>query len=203
MAAVPPELTWLVDAFVERHPECDVEFTEFHFSDPLGLATSGAVDLQVMWRPVPSPGLRSGPTVLTEGRLLAVPADSELAGRSRVSLEGLAGRTVPDGGPLMPQEWLHAICPKRTPDGRMIHRGPQARTFHELLALVAAGRAVSPVNEHVLKYYTFPGVVLIPIEDAPVTEWALALPDTVAPPPHVNAFVRVAEELGPRAVAVP
>ncbi|GGV24924.1 LysR family transcriptional regulator [Streptomyces longisporoflavus] len=197
MGALPAELAWLVEEFRARHPQCSVEFVEFHFSDSLARLRTGEVAAQLRWLPLPDPGLRLGPVVLTEGRVLAVAADSDLASRTRVSLEDLAGRTVPDPGTRAPREWLRAMCPERTPGGRLIHRGPPARTFHELLALVANGRVVCPLNAHVLRYYAYPGVVLIPLEDAPRTEWALVLPDS-APAPHVQAFIDTARELGPR-----
>ncbi|MDI3408042.1 LysR family transcriptional regulator [Streptomyces cavernicola] len=199
MGVLPVELGALVEEFRARHPGCDVAFTEFHFSDPFARIRSGQADVQLMWAPVPEPGLRAGPVVFTEGRVLAVAEGSELASRTRVSLEDLAGRTVPDPGGRAPDEWRRAMCPDRTPGGRLIHRGPPALTFHEILALVAAGRAVCPLNSHVSRYYTYPGVVFVPIEDAPATRWTLALPD-LTPPPHVRAFLDTARALGPRRI---
>ncbi|MFF8384820.1 LysR family transcriptional regulator [Streptomyces kanasensis] len=199
MGALPSELTWLVDAYRARYPECGVEFVEFHFSDPFVKLRTGEVDVQLMWLPVPEHRFRGGPVVLTEGRVLAVAEDSPLAARSSVSMEDLAGRTVLDPGEQVPPEWFRAMCPDRTPGGRPIHRGPRARTFHEILALVAAGRIVCPLNGHVPRYYSYPGVTLLPIDDAPLTEWALALPDP-APAPHVQAFVDTARDLGPRRI---
>ncbi|MGW7640990.1 LysR family transcriptional regulator [Streptomyces decoyicus] len=199
MGALPSELAWLVEEFCARHPQCSVEFVEYHFSDPLARIRAGEVAVQLMWLPVPEPGLRLGPVVLTEGRVLAVATGSDLASRARVSLEDLAGRTVPDPGTRTPEEWFRAMCPERTPGGRLVHRGPQARTFHEVLALVATGRVVCPLNGHVPRYYTYPGVVLVPIDDAPLTEWALVLPES-APAPHVRAFIETARELGAREI---
>ncbi|WP_406452951.1 LysR family transcriptional regulator [Streptomyces sp. NBC_00876] len=199
MGVLPSELTWLVDDFGARHPDCGVEFVEYHFSDPLARMRAGEAAAQLMWLPVPEPGLRAGPVVLTEGRVLAVAAGSDLAARARVSLEDLAGRTLPDPGTRTPEEWFRAMCPERTPGGRLVHRGPQARTFHEVLALVATGRVVCPLNAHVSRYYAYPGVALVPIEDAPLTEWALVLPES-APAPHVQAFVETARELGAREI---
>ncbi|MEU8486616.1 LysR family transcriptional regulator [Streptomyces sp. NPDC048641] len=199
MGVLPSEVAWLVEEFRARHPQCGVEFVEYHFSDPLARIRAGEAAVQLMWLPVPEPGLRLGPVVLTEGRVLAVAAGSDLASRARVSLEDLAGRTVPDPGPRTPEEWFREMCPDRTPGGRLVHRGPQARTFHEVLALVAAGRAVCPFNAHVSRYYAYPGVVLVPIDDAPLTEWALVLPES-APAPQVRAFLETARELGAREI---
>ncbi|WP_031079517.1 LysR family transcriptional regulator [Streptomyces sp. NRRL S-118] len=200
MGALPSELAWLVEAYHARYPDCRVEFVEFHFSDPFSKLRTGAVDVQLMWLPVREPGLRCGPVVLTEGRVLAVAEDSPLAGRDSVSMEDLAGRTVLDPGTLVSEDWFRAMCPDRTPKGQPVHRGPQARTFHEVLALVAAGRMVCPLNGHVPRYYSYPGVVLLPIHDAPLTEWALVVP-AATPAPHIKALIDTAQELGARHIA--
>ncbi|MFJ2822086.1 LysR family transcriptional regulator [Streptomyces toxytricini] len=197
MGALPSELLWLVDAYRVRYPQCAVEFVEFHFSDPFVKLRTGAVDAQLMWRPVPPEQGRCGPVVLTEGRVLAVAADSPLAARSSVSMEDLANQTVLDPGEAVPRDWFAAMCPDRTPSGQPIHRGPRARTFHEILALVAAGRIVCPLNGHVPRYYNYPGVTLLPIDDAPLTEWALVLPDTPVAP-HVQGLIDTAHDLGAR-----
>ncbi|MFE9394614.1 LysR family transcriptional regulator [Streptomyces flavidovirens] len=199
MGALPSELGWLIETYHARYPECRVEFLEFHFSDPFGKLRTGEADVQLMWMPVQEPGLRCGPVVLTEGRVLAVAEDSSLALRSSVSMEDLAGQTVPDPGPRVPGAWFQAMCPNRTPSGEPIYAGPQARTFHEVLALVAAGRIVCPLNGHVPRYYSYPGVALLPIHDAPLTEWALVLPES-APAPHTQAFIDTANELGARRI---
>ncbi|GAA3399249.1 LysR family transcriptional regulator [Streptomyces roseoviridis] len=200
MGALPSELRWLVDAYKAQFPQCAVEFTEFHFSDPFVKLRTGEVDAQLMWLPVPQDQGWCGPVVLTEGRVLAVCTASPLAARSSVSMEDLAGRTVLDPGQNVPESWFAAMCPDRTPSGQPIPRGPQARTFHEILALVAAGRIVCPLNGHVPRYYSYPGVTLLPIHDAPLTEWALVLP-TAEPAPHVRALVDLARTLGARHVA--
>ncbi|MFE6412469.1 LysR family transcriptional regulator [Streptomyces sp. NPDC057837] len=200
MGALPSEMAWLIEVYRERYPECAVEFVEFHFSDPFVKLRTREVDVQLMWSPVKQEGVTCGPVVLTEGRVLAVADDSPLAKRRTVSMEDLAGQTVLDPGERVPPDWFEAMCPDRTPSGRAIHRGPQAQTFHEVLALVADGRIVCPLNGHVPRYYTYPGVTLVPIDDAPLTEWALVLPAT-APPPHVQALIDTARDLGRRSVS--
>ncbi|MGZ3118960.1 LysR substrate-binding domain-containing protein [Streptomyces sp. H62] len=157
------------------------------------------MDLQLMWLPVRRNGLSCGPVVLREGRVLAVADDSPLAARESLSMEDLAGQTMLDPGERVPMDWFQAMSPDHTPGGQPIHRGPKARTFHEVLALVAAGRIVCPLNGHVPRYYRYPGVTLVPIEDAPLTEWALVRPDRT-PPPHVQAFIDTARVLGARRV---
>lgn len=199
MGVLGHEMRPVIEAFRTRHPECDVETTEFHFSDPFGRLRAGEVDLQVMWLPVREPDLAVGPVVLTEGRVLGVSSTSELASRGSVSMEDLGGRPVLDVGDAVPKYWAEAMVPRTTPSGRLIPLGPAARTFHEVLALIADGQVVSPLNAHVTWYYTPPGITYLPIHDAPLTEWVLVWP-TSADSAHLQAFLRTAHDLGPRAV---
>ncbi|MET7299190.1 hypothetical protein [Embleya sp. NPDC005575] len=89
-------------------------------------------------------------------------------------------------------------CPGTRPaDGAA--RGPAGRTFHEILVLIAAGQAVSPVNAHVRRCYTPPGITFLSIHDAPPTEWALVWA-TAGDNARVRAFARTARALGARAI---
>ncbi|MFF1902763.1 LysR family transcriptional regulator [Kitasatospora sp. NPDC058218] len=200
MGVLGSEMRPLIDTFRARHPDCDVDVVEIHFSDPFALLRTGGTDVQLLWRPVHEPDLSVGPTVLTEGRVLAVATGSELAGRESVSMEDLADRTVLDPGPLVPDYWFEAMVPKVTESGRPVPRGQVARTFHELLALLAAGQLICPLNAHVRRYYTPPGITFLPIHDAPVTQWALVWP-TAAENARLRAFVQTATDVGPRPVS--
>ncbi|MFI7643829.1 LysR family transcriptional regulator [Nonomuraea sp. NPDC049400] len=197
MGVLGNELRPVIDKFLTDHPDCDVEIVEFHFSNPFTLLRAGRTDLQLMWLPVRETDITVGPVVLTEERVLAVPSHSDLAARESVSLEDLAGRTAPDPGPDAPAYWITAMLPEHTPSGRHISRGPAARTFHEILALVAAGAAVCPLNAHVTRYYTHPDITYVPIGDAPPADWALVW-HTTRDNPSLRAFVETGRALGSR-----
>lgn len=200
MGVLGNELRPLVDQLTARHPGSSVELSEYHFGDPFGALRSDEVDVQLMWLPVREDDLTVGPVVLTEGRVLAVAETSDLARRDMVSLDDLAGRTVVDPGPAVPDYWAEAMVPLTTPSKQAVHRGPRARTFHEVLALVAADRMVGPLNAHVVRYYTYAGVVYRPIIDAPLTEWALVW-RTSKETPLVRALAELAKDQGPRPIA--
>lgn len=195
--AMGSELQQLTVAFRGRHPESSVTLREIHFSDPFSTLRAGDIDVALLWRPVREPDLVQGPVLLTEGRVLAVPAGHELADRPSVSMEDFADRLFLDPGPVLPASWAEAMLPRRTPGGRPIPRGPRASTFHEVLTMVAAGEGLMPLNEHVLRYYTHPEVVFVPVRDAPTTAWSLVW-RRGALPPWVRGLVDVATELGPR-----
>jgi DNA-binding transcriptional LysR family regulator len=201
MGAIGHELRNVTTRFRSRFPACDVALQEIHFSDPFSALRSGELDLALLWRPVREPDLVEGPVVLTEGRVLAVSPQHELAARRSVSMEDFADQVFVDLGPSLPADWVASMAPTSTPDGRSIARGPRVTTFHEILTLVAACECVAPLNEHVLRYYAHPGVVFVLVHDAPVTEWALVWRRD-GPAPRARAFAELLRELGPSTIAV-
>ncbi|SDU62584.1 LysR family transcriptional regulator [Jiangella alkaliphila] len=183
--------------FRRGNPGCDLEIREIHFSDPFGPLRSEQADVVVLWRPVREPDLTVGPTVFTVGRVLAVAAGHELAGRASVSLEDLADHVRIDPAGRFPDYWLEALLPAHTPSGRPVpRRGPRPRTVHEILTLVAAGECVTPIGAQASLYAAHPGVCFVPIHDAPPTEWALVW-RTSAQTPLIRAFAGAAADVGP------
>jgi hypothetical protein len=81
----------------------------------------------------------------------------------------------------------------------LVRRGPTVRTFHEILALIAAGELASPLNAHVSRFYRYPGITLLPLVDAPVTKWALVSLKEHGNP-LVDALLETARASGPRRV---
>ncbi|MFB6614255.1 LysR family transcriptional regulator [Streptomyces sp. NPDC085524] len=197
MGVLGQELRPLIEAFRAGYPQCDVEAVEILFSEPFTPLRTGRTDLQLLWRPVHEPDLSVSPTLLTEDRVLAVSTDSPLVERGTVSMEDLGDLRVLDPGPEPPAYWFETMLPAHTPLGRRIERGPVGRTFHEVLALVAAGQIACPVNAHVRRYYTPPGIAFLPIHDAPVTEWALVWP-TADESALLQAFIRTAQDFPAR-----
>lgn len=190
------ELRPLVEEFRARHPGSDIQFGEVSGSDPFGALRTGEHDVHVLWLPVAEPDLTVGPTVLTSGRVLAVASDHPLAERGTASLEDLADNHVVDLGPDAPEYWITSMVPTRTPHGRRIPRGPLARTFHEILSLVASGRCVHPLGEVAARYNRPPGIVFVPLQDAPALDFALTWRST-ADSPTIRALARTAADLGP------
>ena len=198
MGVVGHEISDVVDLFRARHPGCDVTQHEITFSDPFAEPRAGEADLALVWRPVREPDLVEGPTLLTEGRILAVWAGHELADRSSVSMADFGGRVFIDPGPRMPDYWMEAMLPTATPGGSPTLRGPRVNTFHEVLHAVSTRQALSPLNQHCERYYSHPGVVFVPVEDAPLTEWALVWrAGDLAP--RARALVDIAAARGVRA----
>ncbi|WP_308203973.1 LysR family transcriptional regulator [Goodfellowiella coeruleoviolacea] len=188
------ELTSAVlDAFRTANPGCEIQMRETHFADPLGPLRAGEVDVLVTRLPVREPDLTVGPVVLSEPRVLAVPARHRFARRQQVSLEDLARETVFGVTGPAPDYWWDFHVPRFTPSGRPVRRGQDVATFQELLALVAAGQGVSPVAASVERYYARPDIAFVPFDDAPATDVAVVW-RTAGATARVRAFAQAAGE---------
>ncbi|MCX6432865.1 MAG: LysR substrate-binding domain-containing protein, partial [Actinobacteria bacterium] len=67
----------------------------------------------------------------------------------------------------------------------------EAATFEAEFTLVAQGKGISITVETAARYFRRPGVVFVPITDAPICAVALAWPES-GTAPAVNHFVRMA-----------
>ncbi|MCO6006028.1 LysR family transcriptional regulator [Actinoallomurus purpureus] len=185
------------EKFQAGHPDCQVEIREVQLGDPYGRLRAGDLDLQLTEFPVDEPDITVGPVVLSEPRALLVPVGHPLAGRESVSLEDYADTTLIAVTGAVPQLWLDHHYPRTTPSGRSVPHGPTAPHFQEVLALVAAGRGVSPVSLVAAAYYSRPGIVYVPFHDAPPIEYGLMWPAT-GETARVRAFVQAVRDAAGR-----
>ncbi|RKN17863.1 LysR family transcriptional regulator [Micromonospora musae] len=160
-----PVLLKAVAVFSERHPDCAVEVREVQLFNSRPSLLDGSVDVLVA--AYPFDGMATGPVLLTEDRVLAVPAGHPLATRESVSLEVLADHPVVQYPAATSDGFKRDRTPDHTPSGRPVPKGPAGNTFSEMLSLVALGRGVLPVGEHTRRYYPRPDVAYVPIHDAP------------------------------------
>ncbi|MEU5565770.1 LysR family transcriptional regulator [Micromonospora musae] len=160
-----PVLLKAVAVFSERHPDCAVEVREVQLFNSRPSLLDGSVDVLVA--AYPFDGMATGPVLLTEDRVLAVPAGHPLATTESVSLEVLADHPVVQYPAATSDGFKRDRTPEHTPSGRPVPKGPAGNTFSEMLSLVALGRGVLPVGEHTRRYYPRPDVAYVPIHDAP------------------------------------
>ncbi|QLY30024.1 LysR family transcriptional regulator [Nocardia huaxiensis] len=171
MGAMGHVIAPVFETFESAHPDVEIALREAHFSDPFGPLRTGEVDIQLLWLPVEETDLSVGPVVYTEPWRLAVSDRNPLAARAAVSMEDLAGQTFFDIGDVPPQYWVADKVPTHTPSGQPLRRGPRVRTFQEMLAAIAADRAVAFCCEHTVEYYGRPGVTYVPLSDAAPCQW--------------------------------
>ncbi|WP_280235303.1 LysR family transcriptional regulator [Nocardia cyriacigeorgica] len=190
MGALGHVIDPVLRGFTDAYPGVDLMMREAHFSDPFGPLRAGAVDIQLLWLPVEEPDITVGPTVLIEPMRLAVATGSELAGRATIAVEELGEQTLCDIGTAAPDYWADELIPPRTPSGRPIRRGPRVYTFQEMLATIAAGRAVALAQEHCVDYYARPGITYVPMPDGPRCRWTFVW-RTAAETGTIRAFAAV------------
>jgi DNA-binding transcriptional LysR family regulator len=193
MHAIGYEVRFLLDAFRAR-PGCDVQVVESHFGDPFGPLRAGDVDVQLLWAPVREADLTVGPVLLTEGRLLGVATGHPLATRTSASMEDFGDYPAPDPGPLAPGYWFAARIPEYTPAGRRVPQGAVAHTINELQHLIATGQVISSLSVAGARYFSHPGIVRLPMPDAPPTEWILVW-RTAAENELIRAFSKTCEDV--------
>ncbi|MEV0714128.1 LysR family transcriptional regulator [Asanoa sp. NPDC050611] len=134
-------LLQVASLFRSRHPDCAVEIREAQLGEADGWLRDGVVDALLTSYPIAAV---PGGVLISEARMLAVPANHPLATRDRIALA--------DVGPPM----------------------AAPATFQELLTRVGDGEGVYPVGAHVRRYYARPDVAYVPIVDAPPVRWGLA-----------------------------
>ncbi|MEU4217417.1 LysR family transcriptional regulator [Actinoplanes sp. NPDC026623] len=168
--------------FRRGHPDCVVEAREVQTGGAVERMNADEIDVLVGCFPLYGPGLAVGPVLLSEPRMLAVPAGHPFAGIASVSVEDLARVRL-----VVAPCSLPAVGPARPVGGN----GPVAETFQEVLTLVGAGLGTFVVGEHVARFYVRPDVVYVPFRDAPPLHWGPVWP-TARETARVRAFVAAA-----------
>lgn len=136
----------VADRYRDEHPGAQVPVREAQLGEYATWLRDGVVDVALVPYPVEDLGLVPGGVLISEARMLAVPAQHPLAARPGVSAGMLADL------PIL----------------------PPAATFQEMLTCVGSGRGVLPVGAHVRRYYARPDVVYLPVDGAGPVEWGLA-----------------------------
>ncbi len=190
-AAAGQLLLKALELFTVRHPDCGTTIHECQVHDAMTRLRGGELD--VLFTAFPVSQVVAGPVLLSEARVLAVPAGSSWAAHASVSVEVLAEQPVIQLPHDMPQELRHERTPTHTPAGRPVPRGPTAATFPEVLALVAAGEGVFPVGEHARQFYPRPDVAYVAFNDAAPVQWGpVWLESNVST--RLRAFVQAAAD---------
>ncbi|MEV6309284.1 LysR family transcriptional regulator [Streptomyces sp. NPDC051840] len=178
--------------FRSRCPDVRLRHREIHPPAPLDLLRAGEVDVALLWLPVEEADLTVGPVLRRSAVLLMTAADHPLAGRDPLGLEELGDCPMVRSA-TMPSYIAAAMSPYRTPSGRRIPDGPSARTWHELLSIVASGQAAAGVSDDTPCHYPWPDLAYTPIHDAAQVSWALVW-RTDATDPLLRTFVETTAE---------
>jgi DNA-binding transcriptional LysR family regulator len=164
-----------IQRFEATYDGASVRLITTTFDNRLGPLRRREVDLSVTRLPLDQPDIEIGP-LLSEGdrRVVMVATDHPLAGRRDVSVEDFADYPMrrPDD---VPDELAEAICPSRTPSGRLIVPADvQVNDVSELLMLIARGRLVHPTVAPFAEHFRHPDIAIVPVRDLPDSSSALA-----------------------------
>jgi len=161
--------TQLAADFHGRFPACEVGTIDVTGSDYHDVLRNGSVDVLLgrFGAEPPPGGLVQGPVIAREDWVLGVARGHPLAARDVVSVEELAGQAIFGVPDSFTGELVNPLYPARTPKGRPIPRRGIARTFAEVLTLVARGENVFPAGASFSAHYGHPEVVFVPLHGWP------------------------------------
>ncbi len=158
----------VVQTFRERHPECEVRIREAQFADVVPWLWEGEADLALTRHSVDVQGVVTGPVLVTEAQMLAVPAGHPFTRRPSIPVAELS----------------------RVP---VLEIDSSAATLNELLTLVGAGSGTALVGAHTRRYFQRPDVAYVAVERAEPVRWGLVW-RTGAESARVRAFAEAAEQ---------
>jgi len=161
--------TRLAADFHGRFPACEVGTIDVTGSDYHDVLRNGSVDVLLgrFGEEPPPSGLVRGPVISREDWVLGVARGHPLDGRDVVSVEELADQAIFGVPDSFTGELVNPLYPARTPKGRPIPRRGIARTFAEVLALVARRESVFPAGASFPAHYGHPAVVFVPLHGWP------------------------------------
>jgi DNA-binding transcriptional LysR family regulator len=182
-----PMVRWLRD----RHPELDVRLLRTGWDDQVRVLHDGRADLSIVRLPIERRGLVIRP-LFTEPRVVALPVDHRLAGKTTLRISDLAAEHLLQDPDAVP-EWRDIADEVRTGD-RL--RNPEIRSVEEKLDLVAAGAGIVVIPASTAAFYTQAGVTTVPLEGVAPNEVAMAWP-AGRTSPLITEFVQTAAALLP------
>jgi DNA-binding transcriptional LysR family regulator len=153
-----------------QHPDADVRTLHLAWNEPRGALLDHRVDAVVARLPFPTDRLHV--TVLyDEPRVLVVPLDHRLAGKESVTVDDIAGESLPRA-PDPDWNAFWRIDPR--PDGSLAPDGPLIEAAEDKAELVAAGQAIAiiPDGEHTSRLR--PDLTTIPLEGVEPSQVVLA-----------------------------
>ncbi|MEU2564691.1 LysR family transcriptional regulator [Streptomyces longispororuber] len=154
-----------INAYRRARPEAPVEIRNLDFTEHASALVEDRVDVAFV-RPAPDDDRVTADLLTTEQRIVAVPARSALAdahatGATVADVADLPFVRVPGHTPRPFTQYLYF-------DDAGRRRGPDsAVTPQEVLTSVVTGRAAGSGLKSFARYYAWPGVVFVPVVDAP------------------------------------
>jgi DNA-binding transcriptional LysR family regulator len=172
-------VTDAVRAIRERHPDLTVDLVRTGWSDQTDVVHDGRVDVSYVRLPVDKRGLTLRP-LLSEPRVVMLPASHRLAGKETVEIAELADEQLLQDPAAVP-EWPYVAV------------GVPAYAVEEKLEHVASGRGVVVLPLSTARFYTRPDVVWAFVSDLAVNRVSLAW-ESSRRDPLLSEFAALAAE---------
>jgi len=174
----------LLREFSDLYPAIRVETIEYDFSDPTAGLASQSVDLAIVRPPIDVEPIETL-TISEEGWVACLPSDHRLAGRRRVKLAELFDEPI-IAAPASAGTWRAYWLAQDYRGKGFAHVAAEAATFEAEFTAVAQGKGISITMASAPRYYKRPGVVFVPISDAPMGTTVLAWPGKDTAPAAVR-----------------
>jgi DNA-binding transcriptional LysR family regulator len=176
-----------VRALSSRHPELTVDVVRTSWDDQTEVIHDGRVDVSYVRLPVDPRGLEIR-SLLSEPRVVVLPAEHRLAGKQQISITDLAEEHLLQDPDAVP-EWRDIATELREIGRRRVI--PYYRSVEEKLEHVAAGHGVIVLPLSTATFYTRADVTHVDIEDIPPNHVSLAW-DSSRRSPLIGEFVAIA-----------
>jgi DNA-binding transcriptional LysR family regulator len=170
-----------------RHPALTVDVVRTSWDDQTEVIHDGRVDISYVRLPVDPRGLEIR-SLLSEPRVVVLPADHRLAGKQEISITDLAEEHLLQDPDAVP-EWRDIAVELREVGRRPVI--PYYRSVEEKLEHVAAGHGVIVLPLSTATFYTRADVTHIDIEDIAPNHVSLAW-DGSRRSPLIEEFVAIA-----------
>ncbi|MEM7284911.1 MAG: LysR family transcriptional regulator [Actinomycetota bacterium] len=158
----------LTDGLAARRPGWTVQLKQVSWDDPTAGLNDGTSDVSLCWLPLVDGDRFLHAVVASEPRLLAVAADSRLAGRSSIRFADMVDEplvALPADAGAVRDFWL--VADRRDAEAPI---AGVARTADEAMEAVVSGLGSVLISEGNAAIYRRPGVAFITVEDlAPST----------------------------------
>ncbi|WP_169945802.1 LysR substrate-binding domain-containing protein [Microbispora sp. H11081] len=186
-------VTPAVRALSARHPGLTVEVLSMSWYDQAEMIRDGCVDVGYVRLPIERRGLRTR-HLLSEPRVVTLPAGHRLAGKAEVGVADLADERLLQDPAAVP-EWRDVATETATASQNTASRNtvPRIRTVEEKLEHVAAGQGIVIIPMSTAAFYTRPDVVHVSVRDLPPSQVHLAW-DATRRSPLIQEFVGIAVE---------
>jgi DNA-binding transcriptional LysR family regulator len=191
----------LLARFGARHPNVRVELRAFDFSETVDGLRRRRADLAFLYAPIHEDDLVVTP-LMSERRVVVLPRSHRLARRPVLRPSDLAGEifvTQPDSAPQEGRDFwtLTDELGDRPPTSPYI-----GQNIEEWLHLIGRGEGIDTCPAIISRYYAWPEVSFVPLDDAPPATLVLARHRDLETP-LIDEFVSLAVEVAATASGNP